>query len=353
MLVLFLHITAASTRTGWVAPLTDAILRKNTNMSLLLIRSGADVNATSNGFTPLDDAVTLGLDSVVHTLLDAGSDANHNDPVGRAPLSKAVLNDDYAATRELLAHGANPDKADPYNSVDDPYDSAESGFPPLSDAVAIRNENISLLLIESGANPNATDPDGFAPLDDAVSTRQTSVAQALLDAGADANRADPFGRTPLSQAVRNGDAAIAQDLIAHGANPNAVDPEGYTPINDAVNDDNVPIASLLAAHGADLGHAPPRDLGPLEQALRSDQREMAAMLLEAGAPADAEALTDAARNDNTAAAIALAKRGADTNVVDQYDMTPINYAVVNEDVLLAKTLIERGADVNHKRPDVY
>lgn len=52
------------------------------------------------------------------------------------------------------------------------------------------------LLVEAGADPDATDKSGVTPLHRAVRTRSTGAVAALLAAGADPGRPNKTGSTP-------------------------------------------------------------------------------------------------------------------------------------------------------------
>jgi ankyrin repeat protein len=82
---------------------------------------------------------------------------------------------------------------------------------PSSQAVVVT------VLIEAGADPNATDKSGVAPLHRAVRTRCAQAVRALLDGGADPGLPNKNDSTPLQLATtttgRGGsglDEAIAQ-----------------------------------------------------------------------------------------------------------------------------------------------
>src|SRR5439155_17243121 len=59
------------------------------------------------------------------------------------------------------------------------------------------------VLIEAGADPNATDKSGVMPLHRAVRTRCASAVRALLDGGADPQARNGSGSIPTDLATRN------------------------------------------------------------------------------------------------------------------------------------------------------
>jgi len=78
------------------------------------------------------------------------------------------------------------------------------------------------LLLEAGADPNATDPlMGWSPLDRATQYCKAEIASLLIKAGADVNYADEKGWTLLMTAAETGCTSVARLLLAAGANPSA------------------------------------------------------------------------------------------------------------------------------------
>lgn len=84
------------------------------------------------------------------------------------------------------------------------------------------------LLLDKGADVNASDRIGGSPLVGAAQQRPQNVV-ALLAAGADPNQADAYGCSPLYFACGNGQPGAAaeavQQLLAAGADPKAANCE--------------------------------------------------------------------------------------------------------------------------------
>ena len=71
--------------------------------------------------------------------------------------------------------------------------------------------------IQKGKNP------GMSPLLQAVLRSKDEIAVVLLEAGADPNAQDQSQRTALHLAVERGNAAIVPTLVKHKADPNLLD----------------------------------------------------------------------------------------------------------------------------------
>jgi ankyrin repeat protein len=118
------------------------------------------------------------------------------------------------------------------------------------------------------------------------------------------------------------------------------------------------LLSLLLNHHAILGPQGPFDESPLLIACQEDWPGAARILIENGADVNARAdgatpLLLTTFHDNLEISILLLKHGAQPNVRSAAeDRTPLNYAIVDSSTLLAKALIQYGADVNFKTYDI-
>ncbi|MDE2560872.1 MAG: ankyrin repeat domain-containing protein [Sphingomonadales bacterium] len=110
-----------------------------------LIQKGANVNVRDvRGVSPLMEAVNLGWNEGVATLLNHGARIDDTDDTGATPLINAVHRRDPAMARTLLAKGANPDRPD--NSGRSARDYVELDGPsnPVYDVIeAVRKGSVS------------------------------------------------------------------------------------------------------------------------------------------------------------------------------------------------------------------
>jgi ankyrin repeat protein len=208
-----------------------------------LLRTGADVNAANRyGVTPLRLAAVGGEPQLLTRLLDAGGDLNalgsdgetllmtvaragHVDAArvllergaevdareawhGQTALMWAAAQGHPAMLRELIAHGADVNARSNIEEwerqvTSEPRDKwlPPGGLTPL--LFAARENCLACLpvLIEGGADVNATTPDGISPVVIALINGHFDVAGALVEAGTDPNLADYTGRTALYAAI--------------------------------------------------------------------------------------------------------------------------------------------------------
>lgn len=83
------------------------------------------------------------------------------------------------------------------------------GLTPLHSAAILGRADITRLLLDAGADPDARDAGGSTPLHRAFAAGHVTVARILLDAGADIDAQDQFGVTPrkLASKVERGEIA--------------------------------------------------------------------------------------------------------------------------------------------------
>ncbi|QGA15961.1 hypothetical protein EYB26_003628 [Talaromyces marneffei] len=113
------------------------------------------------------------------------------------------------------------------------------------------HEAVVKLLIDNGADLNASDPYG-TPLSHASKNGHEAVVKLLIDNGADVNASDQNGWIPLMYASLNGHEAVGRLLIDNGANVNANDQSGWTPLIHASWNGHEAVARLLIDNGAGM-----------------------------------------------------------------------------------------------------
>ncbi|CAN5859822.1 hypothetical protein BH11VER1_BH11VER1_40850 [soil metagenome] len=124
----------------------------------------------------------------------------------------------------------------------------ENDDTPLRDAVGFSRPGATRLLLESGANPNASDKIGFRVIHEANSQE---ILALLLQAGADVNDISAGGDWPLKDACCGGDAERIKFLLKQGANPN-LNSTGETALFSAVHSDSLKCVTILLDAGAEI-----------------------------------------------------------------------------------------------------
>ncbi len=290
----------------------------------LLLEHGADINARdSSGCTPLHRAGFWGGSQLVEFLLERGADPNARDSEGRTPLFRqwdserayellmeygADVNaqDDAGWTpvvwkavhgssqevRAFLARGApfslevpvaQGDSVKAHELLDagaDPNARLPDGEPLLVWAAGHTSSRIVRLLLQHGADPQATAPDDWTALHAGVTARFEGVEDtitSLLDAGADINAPDQYGQTPLLIATALGQRRLARVLLERGA--------AYQVDHAILLGDEATVTSFLRDGDPDFRSAHGRTL--LHCAVIAGRPETASLLLRHGAEINA------------------------------------------------------------------
>ena len=206
----------------------------------LLIEAGTNINEpTTTGLTALQLAITSvwnwGEGAAVQKLLDHGADVNSRCPKGSTPLSGAISRHcrDLKVIEMLVEHGANVNAlttvAKEEDSSDDDDSSHDSGEDsddsmgvdkqkkadtnketplveetPLHWASAGMHQDVVLLLLNNGAEPNSINGRGETPLFHASKLGLHHVVARLLEMGVTIDTTSGNTATPLSVACEGG-----------------------------------------------------------------------------------------------------------------------------------------------------
>lgn len=121
---------------------------------------------------------------------------------------EAVIAGDLDATKKYLA--SDPKIINKYSS---------DGFTALGFAAFFSRPVIASYLLEQGANPNIASNNDFkvVPLHSAVAAKSLEITLMLLDRGAQPNAMQQNDTTPLHAAAHNNSPAIAKALLSAGA----------------------------------------------------------------------------------------------------------------------------------------
>ncbi|KAJ1558471.1 hypothetical protein HK096_000190 [Nowakowskiella sp. JEL0078] len=206
--------------------------------------------------TPLALSCYSGCETTVKLLLDEGADPDilsidpkyYTDPdfqkndlaLKISPLAIACREDYRDTINILLKSGANVNC--------DSHTSARDSNSPLMIACASSNSSLSLLLLESGADPHIINAEGKTPLYFASKDLYIPVVKALLDLGCDVNHATDMV-TALNNAVDSPE--LVSLLLEYGAEPTPVDTALKPPLYDACLRNKLDTLQLLLEAGAD------------------------------------------------------------------------------------------------------
>lgn len=148
-----------------------------------------------------------------------------------------------------------------------------------------KTRSVKRTLARSGSSDASRDPFGSTPLHHAAWIGSVSTLKHLLAEGADANAVNQFGITPLMLAI--GNLKKTEMLLEAGADVHARSISGRTPLLLAASkSNNASVLTRLISAGAEVNVKDGRDWTPLIVAARTGDAKMLKLLLDAGATVD-------------------------------------------------------------------
>lgn len=332
--------------------LVDAYLSRDVHKALEAIKHGANINVSVDGCPLLIHAIQTNRPTIALCLIACGADVNKSSDAFLTPLMAAAYHGHIDIVGKLLSKGAKPNAT------------RDEGFTPLFFAAKAGHAPICKMLLEAGSNVLAVDDHQTTALMYAANMGHADVVREL---GPTSNleARDDSGRTALIYAVDGGHLRIVRGLLAVGANVNASDNDGVTPLMTAAVASSVAILVTLLHAGADINAVTESDqCTALIFAAQYNALPSVQVLLKKGAAIDTvnlqgeAAIFKAAANSNIDIVNALLTAGANPNIVDSYEVSPLMAtatSVSGETVRLPinpvlTALVQAGADVNYSIP---
>ncbi len=244
---------------------------------VILLLHGSVVTAADS---PLADAAQRQQTDRVQQLLHNGSDVEAAQVDRMTALHWAVYHDDVPSVKLLIQAGANVNATNRY------------GVTPLSLACMNGETAVVNLLLDADADPSLSVA-GEPPLMTAARTGQIGPVRALLSRGVDVNAAQFKGQTALMWAAAEGHLEVVNALLDAGADFRTPIDTGFTPLFFAVREGRADVVRRLLTAGTDVNEVmqptkrirkgPTAGISPLILAVENGHFDLAVMLLQAGA----------------------------------------------------------------------
>jgi len=295
----------------------------------ILLKANVDPNIKKDGvYTPLCSAIRDDRANIVTLLLAHG--ANPNVPASEYPAFKCISHNRLHFLPEIMAAGADLN--------------TPKGI--LEVAVAHKNKDALIYLLNQGVHPNDRNEEGHTPLTTAIREDQDEIVEILLQHGASpAIRGQDW---PLCMAVKK--PTILRKILP--ALPKGHSAKGI--IEMAVVANQLESIKLLRAAGFSVEDKTGGVFSPLTSALREERTEIVKYLLdEAGADINApgehlpivKALRRCRGSHDTERIEMLLVRGADVNLVYR-GWNGVMQAIERGDPVILRLLIEKGNKID-------
>ncbi len=309
----------------------------------------------------LDRAIENGDLDGLNLSIQAGADLNRKESYGITRLMNACSSrhpNKYEIMKLLLQWGADPNATD--EGGDNLLMRVLSGYSGTRDEL----DTIAPLLLDHGLDVNTKNRNGKTALWLACFWGRLNLVEFLIQRGAYIHEVDEATETPLVVVMQGGNTAlpgqhkeIARLLIENGADVNTKDGFGDTVLMFACEQGHLDLADFLLERGADINQVNTkvfRGQTALMSAARAGQVEAVKLLLAHNADVDTAgmheetALFKAAYYGHAEVASILLENGADMHARDSRGNTPLLHAASRGHSRAAEVLLDHGADVNAK-----
>ena len=284
---------------------------------------------------------------LVGFLLELGADVNAEDDyreTQECALHYASENGHLGVVKLLLENGADVNAKGRW------------GMTPLHLATLHGHFEIAQLLLQQGADVNAKynyEEIQESPLHYAAKKGHLEVVKLLVENGADVDTKDKWEKTPLHFATKYGHFEIAKILLQHGADVNAKSGRWY-PLHLAAAYARPKFVDLFLKHGANKYLKDGRNKTPLQYAqtgiettvMEYYDKDKMENYIKVRALLQNPLIINAAVNGQVEEVKSLLDLGADVNVRNGSDWTPLHFAAWNGHSTVASILLQNDARVD-------
>ncbi|MBN8828869.1 MAG: ankyrin repeat domain-containing protein [Sphingobacteriia bacterium] len=215
-----------------------AIKKNQYNIAKLLLEAGADTESrTHEGCTALSIAIQRGYDDLIKLLISFNANIEKVNEEGLTPLLQAANQFNAAYTIEILLEaGANIEATD------------NNKMTPLHIAVCKGYIETIEILIKYNAKLDVLDIDNDTPLHISVMKNYLDISKLLLNKCNLVISKNKKGKTPLHIAASKGSNVIIKLLLENGADLNLIDNDNKNALDYAKEYENLEAINLLSDH---------------------------------------------------------------------------------------------------------
>jgi ankyrin repeat protein len=284
-----------------LSPINQAAANGHIDIIKFLLEEGVSPNATF----PLHTACTFNQEHVIKHLLSSGADINRLCTESKSPLTFAAANGHSNLVKFLLSR--NPDLFRTRVFINEIQQETFLGD-------YFKKDILNALFKQIGSNK-----DLFSIALNATGVGDIDTLKILIDIGFDINSLDEAGRTILDVAVQENqyDTVVWLEKNGHSLD---IENNGTSPINQAAANGYINIVKFLLEKGVD-----PNLSYPLHMACSWKQKEIIKLLIS---------------------------YGADINLIDDDDYSPLTLVATQEKVDIFKFLLSLNADTENTKKHI-
>ncbi|KAI8788179.1 ankyrin-3 [Biomphalaria glabrata] len=269
-------------------------------------------------------------------LIKTGANVNKSNRNGLTALMFASMFHNVGLVKILIQHGADVNLKD------------RRHINALMWTVLQGHTDIVQILLHNNADVHNRTPSGMDAVHIAVEKGFTNIFKLLMDKNADISSKTNDGWTPLMRSARHKDSTIANLLLNRNVCVSEKNFEDNTALHLSGMNGNVNCIKKLLNHDTDINCTNAIGMTPLMYAVRAGNLKIVQKLLEKGAK---ETLNNLNNNKRSALFFAvfskcsdivkeLTKAGANANVLDIFNCSPLQYAIKNKSSDIVKHLLK-------------
>ncbi|KAJ5188138.1 hypothetical protein N7491_004463 [Penicillium cf. griseofulvum] len=308
-------------------------------------------------WSPLSLASSKGSSALVASLLQAGADPNLACSPSTLPLYLAAYGGFLEVIRILLEFGVDPNSRGafymkPSYKLQKGADDKDDGdFSNALQAASLEgHKEVAQMLLDRGANINASGGRYGNALQAASSRGHKEVVQILLDRGANVNASGGRHGNALQAASSGGHKEVVQILLERGSN--ITYHQLVNALEAASSRGHKEVVQVLLDCGANVNTQDGQYSNALEAASSGGHKEVVQMLLDYGADVNARrrfgknALEAASLGGHKEVVQMLLDCGANVNAQDGHYGNALEVASSRGHKEVVQMLLDRGANIN-------